>query len=370
MTLNKFSEQTPACDIFELLEYLESDDPENFLFRGQNKHYPYLIPSIFRSAISVKAAQGTMVSIDSDLFWRNIIARQRQKFRLMDGLINQNGRIIGNILAQQYGLSSEGLDFTGTPRIAAFFATKKHPSYEHFMPSKDQRLGVIYRLPRGARYFLTMNSKFNFDELERRLGWIGGFYKRQPVWFQMYFKLSELDSTNPRENPEGYFNLFGGSANVVLNTRPIILPYEDFEQQLVKIFGGIDRIQDTRVIRQNGGLIRPPIVYQGQIPRNGKIEIDEYGDFLVSPAVCVVEKLIGVYDLLAYKEVEAFFFEHSDHEIKDYAPSFLWPSEDVDTMFRVTSLFAHMNSLDYLSDFNTDVDNQELGLIDRGYYNE
>ncbi len=62
------------------------------------------------------------------------------------------GYMLGMTLAQQYGFSSELLDFTASPDVAFFFATHADPTYV-FLPASEVRarvgseIGVIYRLP-------------------------------------------------------------------------------------------------------------------------------------------------------------------------------------------------------------------------------
>jgi hypothetical protein len=42
---------------------------------------------------------------------------------------------VGNLLSQQYGVTSDGFDITADPRIAAFFATRKYPTYRQLLPA-------------------------------------------------------------------------------------------------------------------------------------------------------------------------------------------------------------------------------------------
>lgn len=64
---------------------------------------------------------------------------------LRHALFRLFGYFLGTTLAQQYGLWSEGLDVTGSPAVAAFFAT--HGSASDFLSIEEDGTGVIYRFP-------------------------------------------------------------------------------------------------------------------------------------------------------------------------------------------------------------------------------
>lgn len=55
------------------------------------------------------------------------------------------GYFLGTTMAQQYGLTSEGLDVTGDPIVAAFFAT--HDSATDYRAAERSGVGIIYRIP-------------------------------------------------------------------------------------------------------------------------------------------------------------------------------------------------------------------------------
>ena len=364
-----FQEQNPAKNINELLDFLNADRPEQFLFRGQIRHYGYLIPSVFRSASDVEKRKKSLIPIDYRLFWETISNRQRARFHIMDGLIQQLGRVIGNIISQQYGLSSECLDFTGTPKIAAFFATRKYPVYDHFDDISSNILGVIYRIKRHAQNILHVNSISSFDSIERRLNRIGGYYHEMPVWFESYLKLWELDPYNPQPDPYEQFAPLGGCVPAQLNTRPVILHYKDLKHVLEKIYGGEDQVKDSRLLRQDGGLLRPTIVFDGFIPNQGEIYDDpETGDLLISPSVAIADKVIGVIDALSYKDCEAFFFKHSKEKVDGITREYLWPDTNIDTVYRVTDLFAALNSKRYYLENELAKIDPEQDLIDWGYH--
>ena len=65
------------------------------------------------------------------------------------GFLQPYGYMLGMTLAQQYGFSSELLDFTSNIQVAAFFATHDGPHYlfQGIPKELGSNVGVIYRLP-------------------------------------------------------------------------------------------------------------------------------------------------------------------------------------------------------------------------------
>ena len=81
-----FSENKPAQNINQLLEYLKSNDADSFLYRGQIQDYPACIPSIYRSAISEQAStKDPIVSIANDVFHKSITHQRVARFEFLLG---------------------------------------------------------------------------------------------------------------------------------------------------------------------------------------------------------------------------------------------------------------------------------------------
>lgn len=77
------------------------------------------------------------------------------------------GYVLGQTLAQQYGFSSELLDFTSDIWVAAFFATHDGPRYlfegDELIKRLGTDIGVIYRLPSTEGTLLHERiDKYNF----------------------------------------------------------------------------------------------------------------------------------------------------------------------------------------------------------------
>src|SRR5262245_4025608 len=133
----------PADTIHELLAALEEDDDHKYLYRGQVKHYESILPSVFRKALRGAMLGPHLHALDVNAFHAGLGSQGHLRFRLLDWLIETQGRGVGNLVAQQYGISSEAIDVSASPRVAAYFATRKYPAYEHFSGSPDCPLGAL-----------------------------------------------------------------------------------------------------------------------------------------------------------------------------------------------------------------------------------
>lgn len=75
--------------------------------------------------------------------------RHRRRFST-DILVGAFSYVLGSTISQQYGFSSAFLDATTSIEIAAFFATHEAPQYGLVRADGRRKVGVIYRIPRGA----------------------------------------------------------------------------------------------------------------------------------------------------------------------------------------------------------------------------
>lgn len=75
--------------------------------------------------------------------WKPYLDNYHRRMIRMFGFFKPFGYLLGTTLAQQYGLSSAGLDVTRSPAIASFFAT--HCS--DYKKLEDIGTGIIYRFP-------------------------------------------------------------------------------------------------------------------------------------------------------------------------------------------------------------------------------
>jgi hypothetical protein len=182
-----------------LLDFLEADHPERYVFRGQTRMYGGpLLPSGYRdrftpfdtvigasrwagitraksligeawveTARALESAQSEPINDGKRLndipesayqhgirrYYNTAHSRsmaQVSKFMregTVPGLTTLLGRDdLAHLLCQQYGLTSQGLDVSTNPYVALFFATRDAPFYQ--IVGEAHPPGVIYRFPR------------------------------------------------------------------------------------------------------------------------------------------------------------------------------------------------------------------------------
>ena len=103
--------------------------------------------NVIRSEYAVKMTQSELIGIYKEIVDSTIRSQIRHA-----ALLNPFGFVLGMTLAQQYGFSSEFLDFSSDIRVAAFFATHTAPEFlwdksQAQLATNKESLGVIYRLP-------------------------------------------------------------------------------------------------------------------------------------------------------------------------------------------------------------------------------
>jgi hypothetical protein len=367
-----FTDDSPAENIFELLDHLRGDHPEAFLYRGQTRHYPALIPSAFRRAMIQGTEDHEVIGISAAAFWAALSDRDRRKFSVMQGLIESNGRAIGNVLAQQYGVSSECIDVTSCVDIAAYFATRNYPAYDHFSGRPDQALGVIYRFPRKNRFVRNLDEATTVSEIETRLGMIGlNLGADGYQWFTSYAKQVDLDSDEHLAARVAQMFSQHGREQLTLLTHPVIVSYQNLECELARPFlpHSLSRLRATRLFRQDGGFIRPPIVWECSVPEQTRlVYLEELDKVAFEPGLALAENLIGVINTNRFPGLETFFFKHSDRKIEHYDRDYLWPAENEDVVFNVLAETVRSGYSDYLSKLNVAVDDRAHGILDRGFY--
>jgi hypothetical protein len=116
-----FNQNNPARDVWELMDFLERENEPNYLYRGQNRQWNVLVPSFYRKLMTGKALGNDFWEIDENGYSTILDTRARIRFKIMKQRLIQYGKMLGNLVAQQYGLSSEAVDITDIPRVALFF---------------------------------------------------------------------------------------------------------------------------------------------------------------------------------------------------------------------------------------------------------
>jgi tetratricopeptide (TPR) repeat protein len=363
-----YDQAHPAESIHELVSALEREDQGKYLYRGQVRHYESLLPSVFRKARSGAMLGPCLHALDGERFHSGLGSRGRLRFRVLDWLIRTLGRGVGNLVAQQYGLSSEAIDVTAAPRIAAFFATRTYPTYEHVAASPDCPLGAMYRFPRHD----AVRSLQDLDETLARLGHFvsgGG-----TCWFDECLRRD--DNSDALRRAEELLDR-RGTEELVLFSQPLIVNYSDFHGYLREaVTKSVIRslpisVENTRVARQHGGFIRPPIHWRCTVPAVRDIDtayLLRYRAYI--PGVAVKEQLVAVEDTAAFPGLEVFFFRHSGDRIDDFTQKYMWPSSGRDELYELLlEACADDQEIDaYLESEDTWLEDPQKGVIDRGFY--
>ncbi len=377
---SKFTNHEPAESINELLNFLKDTYNEDQVFRGQTCHYGNLLPSGYRSVADYETINSPAIKIDHEKLKNNLLEIDKIKIKQLSSLISFYGRGLGNILAQQYGLTSEGTDITMNPDVAAFFATKKYPRYTHYSGTDENRLGVIYRFNILSRDYIS-----NLAGLDLTLSLIGNHTNEHGhVWFMKYTKRDDLSSSEIEDFEKE--KLQHGQ----LYTHPAIVPYRSINRILKEFYEDkkhwiykddcTDNIKQaiqlyrnlpkSRIARQEGGVIVPPKIWYCSVPYPIRIKyVDRFKLNIYTPSIAVANKLMGVENLIKYPYLETFYFKHSSQRVDTYTPEFLWPSIEEDPIFNFLAYNAISSNKDYFDSHGVDVFDRDKGVLDRGYYN-
>jgi hypothetical protein len=358
-------------NISELVRQLTREDRGQYLYRGQTKHYGVVTPSTFRRALTGEPCEiEHLRRISTEAFNRALTTEQsRLRFDLLEYLITSLGRAVGNIIAQQYGITSEAIDVTSSIEVAAFFATHDYPSYQHFNGTADRPLGVIYRFPN----FTKVRDLGRIERCLEEMGHIGRHGRE--VWFERCPKLFELSGEN-RERAYRYLDQHE-REDAILFSPPMVVDYraltEPLEEALKDAWKLTPRwLQHTRLGRQVGGFVLPPVHWRCVLPRKKQIieaEILLRHDYY-EPGTAFREEIVAIEDTMNFPGIETFFFKHSEDRAESMTKEYLWPSsQDDDVYAHLLERCLHEREIvEYLEREDIWAEHPEKGIIDRGYY--
>lgn len=354
-----------AEDIHFLLNHLSKEDNGNYLYRGQTRHYPALIPSIYRRAMAIGTEGEPVISIDPSRFHGALSERDKIRFKLLGEMMKVYGPSVGNIIAQQYGLSSEALDVTSDLKAAAFFATRLYPKYEHFPGTDDNPEGVIFRfpIPKGIPDLETLDILYTLAA--KRVQPFG------TVSFAAFRKRLDLGEEQNKAI-ESMFERYGGAIQAEVMTRPLVVDHTFYAREIrsswsKRLMSQVPPLTDTRLLRQQGGSIRTISRWIASVSSQlDVVELPEFG-FVFEPPFAIGEELIGVENISRYPGLEIFPFKHTVEAVIDLAPDYLWPDPETDWIYEhLMNLFA-VSYLEYLEREGVAVNDLRRGLIDPGY---
>lgn len=377
-----FGRDHPAPSVHALLDHLRSQHCDGDVYRGQTEERPTLIPSMHRKgAVSNEAGQ-KIVSVDQDRIYASLQGpRHGIRQMLLAEMIRHLGVALGNIIAQQYGLTSECVDVTEDPRVAAFFATRRWPTYAH---EPGPGIGVVYRF-RGA------GTPAQGDTLTHLL--LDGWFE-MGEWEGKYFETLVHRSDYDQEalDRDKWLGLTP-PRRAVVSTLPLRMRWSqvhglagsDDSKAAGTLWRYVSKYEHrlTRTSRQRGGFIRPRFHWESDIPSRHGLHPPAPNRFApcifeaipgfnreaprVMPSSAIKVRLVGVENLLLRDDCEAFYFRHGTGRVTGFYRRDLWPDPSEDPLFSL--LWSKSNlMMSFVPDFRAvEADDPDDGILDRGY---
>ena len=316
----RFSRAQPCESLGKLLDVLAAEHCAGFLYRGQVQPFPGLIPSGYRSAMPEGADDTSVIRLDPDLYHAGMSELESRRFAAFTALIRDYGISLGNILAQQYGLSSEAIDVTGDLQVAGFFASRPSPDYRQWTGGEGTELGVIYRLPYDTE---TWGNPTNLDAFLTCM--LTEVPDHGPVYFPYYRKRRDLPGELQQQIHEA-FAAAGGERRVSLYS-PFIVVDEGFVRTALPALD----FAATRIGRQHGGFLRPPVHRVCVVARHVRIRPTPLFK-MFDPPMAIGDEIQGVGNSVMMPDLDAFYFRHGDYRVP-LEPEYLWPTPEEDALY-------------------------------------
>lgn len=371
-------------DIKALVAELKATHEDGDLYRGQVRDHPALLPSTYRKGIVPGTEGDPMVKVDPAAVLSARGLAQQARSSLMNRLIEDTGKSLGNLLAQQYGLSSESVDVTESPEIAAFFATRRWPTYEHVSDAKEP--GVIYRFRKSKRRDPAPPS---------------GDFGKLDLWFEMG-QMDELffDTFLRPDQELGFLDRdkwFGPGQEKMVSTLPLTLSWSEIialvehgkkplraDDQWTRRFRSLNW-RTTRTAAQRGGVILPRYFWQAEIApkvRTARNQVEQaraYGTWSwddkddgfpyprAVPSNAIKIALVGIENLRLRADCEVYHFRHGSRRVTHFYRTLLWPEPSSDEVYQLLWALGIGVLARYYGTAIPAVDDPEAGLFDRGY---
>lgn len=350
------SKERPFESPQELLSFLESAQPEKYVFRGQCMEYDDkpLLPSAYRKyfrPVKFPAHLGSpppagVTHLDVEIVKKqskeisdyNKGLRQTGEAKIIrgDGITGWDvlssppqsfsehiikvpyeravecqaagqicvftlrslfGQKLGMILAQQYGLTSILLDATTDPKVALFFATRESRFYWPVSHMND--LGVIYRWPRDA----AMVGEDILKPLERK------DFESVSSSFRCFIEQSDGLET------------WQDDASMIMEDKVSVkllhIVVSGEERAFAALAFPEGSFEQSRLGRQHGAFVAPFLEPMELNP----VDEQSYPKKI---------RLEAIWDMLKTQQGEAFYFQHSEGPL-DLGPVdkfYLWPIQE------------------------------------------
>ena len=221
--------------------------------------------------------------------WKAVIDHMHKNRIRQMVCLNGFGYVLGMAAAQHYGFSSEALDVTHDPRVAAFFATHNSPRYAG---TEDSGVGVIIRFRVGEQ------------ELAQS-GWEEKHFYTAPPYIAM----------GPILRSFGIAGLTCAESADRLVERVLVALEQGVNGRLGhRILLGDLALQETRIFAQRAALLLPDMLLEEKELARMKLRT-----------------FMAVEDLRSRPGTEEFYFLHGPGA--SVAPEIsrerLWPNEDM-----------------------------------------
>ncbi len=259
--------------------------------------------------------------------WKPYLDGYHRRTIRMFGFFKPFGYLLGTTLAQQFGLSSAGLDATRSPALAAFFAT--HRSNYDYETLEKEGTGIIYRFP-YVRSDIRDRSLVDYT------------YYTLPSIIDLEDVLYRFEYPGlRREDVRDLFECYYGAIHVEkLKDHDLFMVPEG-------------ALTSSRVSRHQAVIILPDEL------RKDRTDVKPGVDGITLPEFQFIE------DLAAREGVEKFYFRHAGTFPSSLliTREQLWPRDDPFLEIIVTI----MTALYPIMTFSGYVVPQRLDLIDGGY---
>jgi hypothetical protein len=254
------------------------------------------------------------------------------------GFIQPFGYVLGMTLAQQYGFSSELLDFTSDLRVATFFATHEGPRYRFEGGALSTRLGtdigVIYRLPSTA-------GTLRHERIDKY-----NYYTCPPQVHMAEVCMRFEDKSSP-EMKEQYEELkftdeeLAGMANGTITTRllsPMLAEMGTSGREL-GLEEGVDRYLALYFDAHGSRMrfyrlidMKPGTFSRSRLGRQAAVAVipDELRKTEHQPGQYDYASFEAIEDVSQRDGFERFYFHHSDRapDLGSIDREYLWPAVD------------------------------------------
>lgn len=365
---NKYTVENPAESIGVLLEALSVTSDVRYLYRGQTTDYPTIVPSGFRHGIFATGDPLGWMGLSNSKRWKSLDDRAKIRAKVKTGLLHIFGKGIGNVIAQQYGLSSEVLDLTSSIKVAAFFATTTFPSYAHHLGDQNNKIGVIYRLP-------MVDRQTSLEHLEGvvHLMTLHGYQGVDEIHFHQRVAVPALQSEGNSEALLALKDYFenNGSREDILTTNTMEVEFHEVKSLYQEIPTGatLPTLNSSRLSAQSAGFLYPLIQHRCLHPTKLKLHpAHRHNNFYAQPSLVAILDSVAIHNVKAHPELQAFYFYHSDEEVSGISREALWPTTEKDELRRYVEGIASEIGSVYLKSNNVTVADPQRGIIDPGFF--